>query len=58
MSHLPQLIYDGTLVAGVATLLYAGTVTTTALTAVFAPTKQRRRNARKVLRLLLCQRSH
>jgi hypothetical protein len=53
MSNLPTLLHDGALAAGAASLLYSGTVTSTALVAVFARTPARQRAARDVLRLLL-----
>lgn len=53
MSTTLALIHDGTLAAGLGTLLYTATVTTAALTALLAPTPQRRRDARTVLTILL-----
>lgn len=53
MSTTLKLIHDGTLAAGLGTLLYTATVTTAALTALLAPTPQRRRDARIVLTILL-----
>ena len=47
------LIHNGALVAGAGTLLYAITITTAAVTALLAPTAQRRRDARAVLTILL-----
>ena len=50
MPNLPELIYEGT---GAAALLYTGTVTAAALTALLARTPARRRAAREVLTILL-----
>jgi hypothetical protein len=56
MSKLPALIHDGAATAGMASLLYAGSITITALTALAAPTTTRRRAAREVLTILLRRR--
>ncbi|WP_433113679.1 hypothetical protein [Micromonospora sp. CA-246542] len=53
MSTALALIHDGALAAGIGTVLYTATVTTAALTALLAPTPQRRRDARTVLTILL-----
>ncbi|MBT8224751.1 MAG: hypothetical protein HKP61_09770 [Dactylosporangium sp.] len=53
MSTALALIHDGALAAGIGTVLYPVTVTTAALTALLAPTPQRRRDARTVLTILL-----
>ncbi|MFC4070613.1 hypothetical protein [Actinoplanes subglobosus] len=53
MSTALALIHDGALAAGFGTVLYTATVTTAALTALLAPTPQRRRDARTVLTILL-----
>jgi len=53
MSTTLTLIHDGALAAGVSTMLYAATVTAAALTALLAPTAQRRRDARTVLAVLV-----
>ncbi|MGI5211613.1 hypothetical protein [Plantactinospora sp. CA-290183] len=50
---LLSAVHDGALAAGVASLLYAGTVTTAALTALLAPSPARRRAGREVLTILL-----
>jgi hypothetical protein len=57
MSSLHTLVHDGALTAGIATLLYSGTVTSAALTALLAPSAARRRAARDVLTVLLRRRS-
>jgi hypothetical protein len=49
MSATLALIHDGALAGGIGTVLYTATVTTAALTALLAPTAQRRRDARTVL---------
>ncbi|MET8003943.1 hypothetical protein [Nonomuraea glycinis] len=56
MSTAFALIHDGALAAGIGAVLYTATVTTAALTALLAPTPQRRRDARTVLTILLCNR--
>jgi hypothetical protein len=56
MSTVLTLIHDGALVAGAGTALYTATITTAALTALLAPTPQRRRDARAVLTILLRRR--
>ena len=53
MSTVLTLIYNGALVAGAGTLLYPITITIAAVTALRAPTAQRRRDARAVLAILL-----
>ncbi|MER7333538.1 MULTISPECIES: hypothetical protein [unclassified Micromonospora] len=53
MSSLPALLHDSALGASIAAVLYAATVTTTALTALFARTPTRRRAAQTVLKILL-----
>jgi hypothetical protein len=53
MSALPTLVHDAALAAGIGALLYSATVTTAALTALLAPTPQRRRDARAVLTILV-----
>ena len=53
MSTTLALLHDGALAAGIGTVLYTATVTTAALTALLAPTAQRRRDARTVLTILL-----
>jgi hypothetical protein len=53
MPSLPALLHDGALTAGTAGLLYAATITTAALTALFAPTPTRQRTAQNVLKVLL-----
>jgi hypothetical protein len=50
MSYLMTLLHDGALAA---TAAYTGTITSAGLTAVFAPDSVRRRDARKVLKILL-----
>jgi hypothetical protein len=56
MSTLPTLIHSGAIAAGIGSVLYTGTVTTAALTALLAPTSERRRDARAVLTILLRRR--
>lgn len=56
MPNLPALLHDGALTTGVATLVYTGTVTTVALTALLARTPARRRAAQDVLKILLRRR--
>lgn len=53
MQELVQFLHAGAATAGGVGLLYSGTVTVVALTAVLAPTPERRRAARQVLRVLL-----
>lgn len=53
MSTALALIHDGALAAGIGTVLYTATVTAAALTALLAPTPQRRGDARTVLTILL-----
>jgi hypothetical protein len=53
MSTTLALIHDGALAAGIGTVLYTATVTMAALTALLAPTAQRRRDARTVLTILV-----
>lgn len=47
------MIHDGAFAAGAASILYAATVTTAALTALRARTPARRREAQEVLKILL-----
>ena len=53
MSQLPALIHDGALGLAISGLLYAGSTMAAALVALLAPSPTRRRDARKVLALLL-----
>ncbi|MGW3668146.1 hypothetical protein [Streptomyces sp. NPDC005141] len=53
MSNSASLLHDCVVTVGVAPLLYTGTVTTVALTALLATTPARRRAAREVLAILL-----
>jgi len=53
MPGLIQFLSGGAAVTGVVVLLYSGTITVVALTAVLASTRERRRDARDTLRLLL-----
>jgi hypothetical protein len=53
VSTLTHLIRGAAEGAGFTGLVYAGTVSITALTAVAAPTAERRRDARAVLKLML-----
>lgn len=53
MSILAHLIHSAAGGAAYTGLAYAGTVSITALTAVAAPTAERRRDARAVLKLML-----
>lgn len=53
MSTLHQLLGVAILPAGIAASLYASTVATVALTAVWARSPQRRRDARETLKVLL-----
>ncbi|WP_199512163.1 hypothetical protein [Nucisporomicrobium flavum] len=53
MSTVLTLIHDGACVAGAGMTLYSATITVAALTALLAPTVQRRRDARAVLTILL-----
>ena len=53
MSILTHLINTAAQSAGYTGLAYAGTVSITALIAVAAPTAERRRDARAVLKLML-----
>lgn len=53
MAQLPTLIYHGAFGLAGGGVLYAVSVTTAALVALLAPTPTRRRDARKVLALLL-----
>jgi hypothetical protein len=55
-SLMSTLIHNGTLTAGIGTVLYTATVITTVLTALLARTPQRRRDARTVLAILLRRR--
>jgi hypothetical protein len=56
MSNLPSLLHDGAMTAAMASLLYTGTVTVAAFTALMARTPGRRRAARDVLKILLRRR--
>ena len=56
MLNLPTLLHDGALATGVASLLYTGTVSAAALTALLARTPARRRAAQDVLKILLRRR--
>jgi hypothetical protein len=56
MSALTHQIVGAAVCAGVVSLLYTATVTTTALTALLARTPDRRRDAREVLKILLRRR--
>jgi hypothetical protein len=58
MSDLRVLLYDTAVTIGTASLLYTGTVTATALTALLASSPARRRAARDVLEILLRRRDH
>ncbi|MFG1994136.1 hypothetical protein ACGFJ7_29605 [Actinoplanes sp. NPDC048988] len=53
MSTVLNVIHDGTLAVGVGTALYAVSVTAAAVTALTAPSRERRRDARAVLALLV-----
>ena len=53
MSTALTLIHDGAPAVGIGTVLYTATVATAALTALLAPTPQRRRDARTVLAILV-----
>ena len=53
MTMLTHLICSATEGASIAGTLYAGTVSIIALTAVAAPTHERRRDARAALKLML-----
>jgi hypothetical protein len=50
---LTYLIHGAAVGASITGLAYAGTVSITALTAIAAPTAERRRDARAVLKLML-----
>jgi hypothetical protein len=56
MSTLQEIPHDGALVAALGGLLYSGTVTVAALTALLAPSAARRRAGREVLTVLLRRR--
>jgi hypothetical protein len=56
MSTVLTLIHDGAYAVGAGTTLYTTTVTIAAMTALLAPTPQRRRDARAVLTILLRRR--
>jgi len=56
MSSVLTMVHDGALTAGIASALYAATVTTAALTAFLARTPARRRDAQVVLKILLRRR--
>lgn len=53
MTMLTHLICSAAEGAGIAGMLYAGTVSIIALTAVAAPTRERRHDARAALKLML-----
>jgi hypothetical protein len=53
MSTVSALTHDGALAASIGTVLYTATVATAALTALLAPTAQRRRDACTVLTILV-----
>ncbi len=53
MNILTYLIHCATDGAGIAGVLYAGSVSVIMMTAVAAPTPERRRDARAVLKLIL-----
>ncbi|MET7636788.1 hypothetical protein ACWCW2_42480 [Streptomyces sp. NPDC001773] len=57
MNTLMSLVHDGSLMAGAAGALYAGTVTVVSLSAVLAPSAERRRDAREALKILLRRKS-
>ena len=50
LTHLIRSALDGATITG---MLYAGTVSITALTAIAAPTPERRRDARAALKIML-----
>jgi len=56
MFSVSQLVHNGALAAGAASALYATTISLAALTAIFAPSASRRRDARDVLAILLRRR--
>jgi DNA-binding IclR family transcriptional regulator len=53
MSSIPQLVHDGFLAVGGASILYVITIHIAALTAIFSPRASLRRSARDVLAVLL-----
>lgn len=53
MTILTHLIHGTAEGASITGMVYAGTVSITALTAIAAPTAERRRDARAVLKLML-----
>lgn len=53
MTTLTNLIHSATEDASITGLVYAGTVSVTALTAIAAPTAERRRDARAALKVML-----
>ena len=53
MTTFTYLIHRATAGAGITTLAYTGIVCIAALTAIAAPTAERRRDARAVLKLML-----
>ena len=53
MTTLTGLIHGAAAGASVTGLVYAGTISITAVTAIAAPTTERRRDARSVLKLML-----
>lgn len=53
MTTLNHLIHSAAGGASITGMLYAGTVSITALTAIAAPTAERRRDARATLKLML-----
>jgi len=53
MPGFVQLLQEGADLAALTALLYQGTITALTLTAMLAPTRERRRAARDILRILL-----
>ena len=56
MTALTHLFHATATDAGVAAVLYAATITVTAVTAIASPTPERRRDARETLKILLGRR--
>lgn len=56
MSELPALLYDASLLAGAASVLYSSGVATVAAISVLARCPKRRRDARETLAILLRRR--
>jgi hypothetical protein len=56
MPNTPDLLYDAAVTMGTASLLYTGTVTAAALTALLTTSPGRRRTAQEVLKILLRRR--